>query len=83
MGFYGENENGGTNTIYVSPVPFDVLNKAIDKGPGSPHLGPADDAMASANNMALAMAIAPMAGVVGAVVRFVSLGKSPSGRKGA
>lgn len=26
---YGENENGGTNTIYVSPVPFPELNKAV------------------------------------------------------
>lgn len=80
---YGENENGGTNTLYVSPVPFDVLNKAIEKGPGSPHLGAADDAMASANNMALAMAIAPVAGVVGAFFHFMRLGTSDQRRKGA
>jgi Fe-S-cluster-containing dehydrogenase component len=73
---YGETENGGTNTIYVSPVPFEVLNRAIDKGPGSPHLAPAPDSMASANKMALAVAIAPVAGVAGAVARFLSLGKS-------
>ncbi|MGB5984331.1 MAG: 4Fe-4S dicluster domain-containing protein, partial [Desulfobacterales bacterium] len=35
---YGSDENGGTNTIYVSPVPFEVLNQVIDKGPGQPHL---------------------------------------------
>lgn len=79
---YGETENGGTNTIYVSPVPFDVLNQAIDKGPGSPHLAPATDAMASANNMALALAIAPVAGVAGALARFMSLGKTEAVRKG-
>jgi Fe-S-cluster-containing dehydrogenase component len=28
---YGEHENGGTNTIYVSPVPFEKLNKAMEK----------------------------------------------------
>lgn len=78
---YGETENGGTNTIYVSPVPFDVLNRAIDKGPGSPHLAPAPDAMASANNMAMALAIAPVAGVAGAVARFLSLGKADGGKK--
>lgn len=72
---YGEQENGGTNTIYVSPVPFDVLDQTIEKGPGSPHLAPADDTMQSANNMAMALAIAPVAGVVGAVARFISLGK--------
>jgi Fe-S-cluster-containing dehydrogenase component len=76
---YGETENGGTNTIYVSPVPFEVLNRAIDKGPGSPHLAPAPDAMASANTTALAMVIAPVAGVTGAVLKFLSLGKSDGG----
>ena len=78
---YGETENGGTNTIYVSPVPFDVLDQAIEKGPGSPHLAPAPDAMASANKMALALAIAPVAGVAGAVARFMSLGKADGGGK--
>jgi Fe-S-cluster-containing dehydrogenase component len=28
---YGEHENGGTNTIYVSPVPFEKLNAALQK----------------------------------------------------
>jgi len=37
---YGEEQNGGTNTIYISPVPFENLNKAIEKGPGRPHLDP-------------------------------------------
>jgi Fe-S-cluster-containing dehydrogenase component len=72
---YGEKENGGTNTIYVSPVPFDVLNKAIEKGPGKPHLGPAKEAMAQTNNLVTALAIAPVAGIVGAVGRFLSLAK--------
>lgn len=78
---YGETENGGTNTIYVSPVPFDLLNKTIDRGPGSPHLAAVADSMASANNMALALAIAPVAGVAGALARFISLGNSKGGEK--
>lgn len=80
---YGETENGGTNTIYVSPVPFEVLNRAIDKGPGSPHLDPVPDAMTSANNMALALAVAPVAGAAGAVLRFLSLGGNDTRGKGA
>ncbi|MFH1980974.1 MAG: 4Fe-4S dicluster domain-containing protein [Pseudomonadota bacterium] len=68
---YGETENGGTNTIYVSPVPFKDLNKAIDKGPGRPHLKPVADAMADADNMATALVLAPVAGVAAAVGRFV------------
>jgi Fe-S-cluster-containing dehydrogenase component len=34
---YGLDENGGTNTLYVSPVPFELINQAIDRdsGPGA------------------------------------------------
>lgn len=76
---YGEMENGGTNTIYVSPVPFDVLNQGIEKGPGKPHLKPAADVMEKANNFAIALAIAPLAGIAGAVARFMSLGNKSKG----
>ena len=71
---YGALENGGTNTIYVSPVPFDVLNKGIEKGPGKPHLKPVSDAMARVNNFAIALAIAPIAGIAGAVARGLRRG---------
>jgi hypothetical protein len=64
---YGEHENGGTNTIYVSPVPFEELNRAIEKGKGKPHLKPVENKMAQANNIAAAMVIAPIAGVAAAI----------------
>ena len=67
---YGEKENGGTNTIYVSPVPFDELNKVIEKGPGQPHLKSVKDSMAHADNLAKAMVIAPFAGIAAAVGKF-------------
>ncbi len=73
---YGEKENGGTNTLYVSPVPFEELDKAIEKGPGKPHLGPVEDAMAHADNLAKAMVIAPIAGIAAAVGRFVKSAKA-------
>lgn len=63
---YGEHENGGTNTIYVSPVPFEELAKAIEKGKGRPHLEPVRDTMAQANNLAAAMLVAPFAGIAAA-----------------
>ncbi len=72
---YGEKENGGTNTIYVSPVPFNVLNKAIDKGKGMPHLKPAKNTMADANNLAAAMVIAPLAGIAAAIGKIYTLAK--------
>jgi hypothetical protein len=67
---YGEHENGGTNTIYVSPVPFEELNKSIEKGKGRPHLAPVKDTMADANNLTAAMLAAPIAGVAAAIGRF-------------
>jgi Fe-S-cluster-containing dehydrogenase component len=70
---YGEKENGGTNTIYVSPVAFEALNKAADTGKGKPHLNPAKDTMAEANNLAAAMVIAPIAGIAAAMGRYYKL----------
>jgi len=67
---YGEHENGGTNTIYVSPVPFDKLNDSIEKGNGRPGLEKVEDKMASGNNIARAMLIAPVAGIAAAAGKF-------------
>jgi Fe-S-cluster-containing dehydrogenase component len=68
---YGETENGGTNTIYVSPVPFEEINRAITQGDGAPHLDPVRDAMADANNLATAMVIAPVAGFAAAAAQLL------------
>jgi Fe-S-cluster-containing dehydrogenase component len=77
---YGAEENGGTNTIYLSPVPFEVLNRAVAKGPGRPHLKAVDDAMADANMLAGALVLAPVAGAVGAALRLKRLAASrPAG----
>ena len=76
---YGENENGGTNTIYVSPVPFEELNKAMEKGPGRPHMKPVEDSMAHADNLAKAMVIAPLAGAAAAVGKFYKFTKNDNG----
>jgi formate dehydrogenase iron-sulfur subunit len=73
---YGEKENGGTNTIYVSPVPFEELNNAIEKGKGKPHLKPVKDTMAQANNLAAAMLIAPVAGIAAAAGKYFKRAKT-------
>jgi formate dehydrogenase iron-sulfur subunit len=70
---YGETENGGTNTIYVSPVPFETLDRAVEKGSGRPHLASVPDLMADNNNLAKAMVLAPVAGIAAAIGRFVQL----------
>ncbi|MBW1680157.1 MAG: 4Fe-4S dicluster domain-containing protein [Deltaproteobacteria bacterium] len=78
---YGEKENGGTNTIYVSPVPFEELNRAVEKGPGKPGLDPVKNSMAHADNLAKAMVIAPVAGVAAAVGKFYKTMKGISGEE--
>jgi Fe-S-cluster-containing dehydrogenase component len=67
---YGEHENGGTHTIYVSPVPFDQLNAAIEKGKGKPHLDQVKNMMADGTNLSRAMLIAPLAGLAAAFGKF-------------
>ena len=67
---YGDRENGGTNTVYVSPVPFETLNAAIEKGNGRPDLTPKSDAMADGNNLLTALAVAPIAGALAAITKF-------------
>lgn len=63
---YGEHENGGTHTIYVSPVPFEELNQAVQKGKGKPGFGQVKNMMADGAMMAKAMFIAPFAGIAAA-----------------
>lgn len=68
---YGLTENGGTNTIYVSPVPFETLSGVLGSGPGRPHLGPAEDLMARDATFAAAVAAAPFAGLAAGVLTFI------------
>jgi hypothetical protein len=72
---YGEHENGGTYTLYVSPIPFDELDKAMEAEKGRPHLKRVEDSMAKGNNLARAMLIAPLAGIAAAVGKFYKTAK--------
>ena len=72
---YGDTENNGTNTLYLSPVPFDVLNKAMAKGKGRPHFDEVGDKMANADTLAKAVLIAPFAGLALAVGRIYKASK--------
>ena len=74
---YGEIENGGTNTIYVSPVPFEDIDQTIEKGKGKPDFRQAEDRMADANNLAAAMVIAPLAGLAAAARKAYNYSKKP------
>ncbi len=73
---YGDTENNGTNTIYLSPVPFDVLNKAMAKGKGKPGFQEVGDEMGNADTLAKAVFIAPVAGLAVAVGRMYRAAKN-------
>lgn len=70
---YGDNENGGTSTFYVSPVPFDKIDEAlreqnvVDGRPGQPHMSTdAENILDTTKGFALSALIAPVAGTVAA-----------------
>jgi Fe-S-cluster-containing dehydrogenase component len=68
---YGDTENGGTNTFYVSPVPFDVLNKAVEQGAGKPHLASVGNPFVKEEQLARAVYAAPLVGLVAGVLHLV------------
>ncbi|MCL6477161.1 MAG: 4Fe-4S dicluster domain-containing protein [Peptococcaceae bacterium] len=73
---YGDKENGGTSTFYVSPAPFDKINKDLQdqksrqpdpSAPGFP-LMPAEvgNFLDTANGIAAGILVAPVAGAAAA-----------------
>jgi formate dehydrogenase iron-sulfur subunit len=73
---YGLEENGGTNTIYLSPVPFEILNGALATGPGQPHLAEVEESMAKEELLGMALLTAPLAGLVSGLVAAARLVKN-------
>lgn len=73
---YGEKENGGTSTFYVSPVPFEKIHASIMKSKkkapepervGIPGMQPdVENYLDSANGTLLGYAVAPVAGIFAA-----------------
>lgn len=77
---YGLDENGGTSTIYLSPVPFADIQAALEAtpettgtpatlGPGRPHFRAVGDAMRGETMLAAALVTAPLAGAGAALLR--------------
>jgi Fe-S-cluster-containing dehydrogenase component len=80
---YGKKENGGTATLYVSPVSFTVLNGTMKKQPGTPAMGPAERRMAGTDGMGNAVLQAPLYGIAAGVAgAFVALSRRKNRVKG-
>lgn len=82
---YGLKENGGTGTLYVSHIPFPVVAKAVDgyhqelaaeqggkkRGNlGRPPMHSVANSMASEENLMLALAVAPVAGLAAGAAKL-------------
>ena len=72
---YGDKENGGTATFYVSKVPYDIIDAAIKKSKqenneiklGRPGMEPeVGNKLDTLSGMAMSAAIAPVAGIAAA-----------------
>lgn len=66
---YGLDENGGTNTIYYSPVPFEVIHSALHSEQGGPAFPPVASFAASDDRLTEALLVAPVAGLLGGALR--------------
>jgi formate dehydrogenase iron-sulfur subunit len=81
---YGKTENGGTSTLYVSPVLFDVLDAAIQKGPGQPGMNAVKRKMAGTDGLGKAVLAAPVLGIAAGLagaLRVISKRKERSGKE--
>jgi formate dehydrogenase iron-sulfur subunit len=64
---YGNTQNGGTATLYVSPVSFDLINKTMQNKPGQPDMKQEVlRRMAGTDNPAKAVLAAPVLGLFAA-----------------
>jgi Fe-S-cluster-containing dehydrogenase component len=65
---YGKNENGGTSTLYVSPVPFERINGTMKREPGRPDMQPGvKRQMAGTDAIGKAVLAAPALGIAAGV----------------
>jgi Fe-S-cluster-containing dehydrogenase component len=76
---YGREENGGTSTLYVSPVSFEKIHAAMEKKPGRPDMKPGvKRRMAATDPLGKAVLAAPVLGVAAAgALAWLSERKDP------
>lgn len=86
---YGDKENGGTSTFYLSAVPFDLIDAAIkkdkankqDTAPGRPGMPvEVDNYLSSGKGVFLSALIAPVAGAAAAGITAYRTLKGEKGR---
>lgn len=79
---YGKKENGGTSTLYLSPVPFEKLNEVVEKGPGRPHFDPVKARMAETETLGKALLLSPVVGIAAAWFGAALAASGTEGKEG-
>ena len=64
---YGEKENGGTSTFYVSKVPFEKIDAALKEKKRIPPMGRVQNALNEVNSWAKGFLLSPLVGAAAAV----------------
>ncbi|BHH85878.1 4Fe-4S dicluster domain-containing protein [Desulforhopalus sp. 52FAK] len=69
---FGKDENGGTSTLYVSPVPFDDIEQALmaqpqEKGKKKLRFSVSENILEKQRNWALLSLVAPIVGIIAAL----------------
>jgi Fe-S-cluster-containing dehydrogenase component len=80
---YGKTQNGGTSTLYVSPVSFELINKTMEKKPGRPDMKPeVKRRMAATDPLGNAVLAAPALGLIAAgALGWMSRRKEQAGKE--
>jgi formate dehydrogenase iron-sulfur subunit len=63
---YGDKENGGTSTFYVSPVPFNKIDEQLKTQENALRMHEAGNPLDTLGGMGKAILIAPVAGMIAA-----------------
>ncbi|HOD64397.1 MAG TPA: 4Fe-4S dicluster domain-containing protein [Smithellaceae bacterium] len=74
---YGQKENGGTATLYVSPVSFELLNQTMTRKPGQPDMKPnVERRMVGTDPLGKAVLAAPVLGLAAGLLGWFSRRKT-------
>lgn len=69
---YGDKENGGTATLYLSKIPFDAIDKALKISQKSPAMDPVEPRLKEVNKWARGFFLGPLAAAIGALALWAS-----------
>jgi hypothetical protein len=64
---YGDKENGGTATLYVSKVSFERIDAALSASKKGPHMQRVDNPLHDVNRWAKGFLLGPIVAAMGAI----------------